>query len=224
MYYYFAEKWALCHRRFDHHDTDTNMLVERLGQDHCFVCLYYAFVSQSSFHNKLKTNPRYLNHHANRRCDDLIEVLMRIEEDMFYERKRKEVMQTSKHASFKSDGKERHTFGRDICDSTIKVSKIIQHAKAVSLIPNYLILKVLSENQYQIPSVKQDTLYTVHVLARNCLQQPQCIPHCDEPECGYLCRHMVQCTCIDYVQGHLCKHAHKVNNIPTHFPSLHKYM
>ena len=29
-----------------------------------------------SFHNKLKTNPRYLNHCANRQCDDLIEVLL----------------------------------------------------------------------------------------------------------------------------------------------------
>ena len=25
----FAEKWALCYRNFDHHNTDTNMLVER---------------------------------------------------------------------------------------------------------------------------------------------------------------------------------------------------
>ena len=24
-----TEKWALCYRDFDHHDTDTNMLVER---------------------------------------------------------------------------------------------------------------------------------------------------------------------------------------------------
>ena len=44
------------------------------------------------FHNKLKTNPRYVNHGANQRCDDLIEVLLTIEEDMFFERMRKEVM------------------------------------------------------------------------------------------------------------------------------------
>ena len=33
-----------------------------------------------------------------------------------------------------------------------------------------------------------------------------CIPQCTEPECGYMCRHCVQCTCYDYIQGHLCKH------------------
>ena len=47
---------------------------------------------------------------------------MRIEEDMFYERKRKEVMLTPKDASLKSEGEERHARGRDLCDSTIKVS------------------------------------------------------------------------------------------------------
>ena len=45
-----------------------------------------------SFHNKLKNNPRYLNHSANRRCDDLIEVLLAFEEDLFHERMRKDVM------------------------------------------------------------------------------------------------------------------------------------
>ena len=44
----------------------------------------------------VKTNPRYLNHWANRRCDDLIEVLFTIEEDMFFELMRKEVMLSPK--------------------------------------------------------------------------------------------------------------------------------
>ena len=39
---------------------------------------------------------------------------------------------------------------------------------------------------------------------------PNCIPHCQEQTCVYLCRHMLKCTCVDYVQGHLCKHVHKV--------------
>ena len=53
--------------------------------------------------------------------------------------------------------------------------------------------------------------YTVRIVSKNCLQQPDCIPQCSEVQCKYLCRHMVQCTCFDYVHGHLCKHAHKVN-------------
>ena len=52
-----------------------------------------------SFHNKLKTNPRYLNHWANRRCDDLIEVLFTIEEDMFFELMRNEDVIKSKRGA-----------------------------------------------------------------------------------------------------------------------------
>ena len=54
-----------------------------------FMCYNNSYLFLS-FHNKLKTNPRYLNHRANRRCDDLIEVLLNIKEDMFFERMRKE--------------------------------------------------------------------------------------------------------------------------------------
>jgi len=63
-----------------------------------------------------------LNHHVNRRCDDLIEVLLKIEEDYFYDRMRKEVMLTSKDASIKQDGYERHSRGKEIDDSAVNVS------------------------------------------------------------------------------------------------------
>ena len=71
----------------------------------------YLFLS---FHNKLKTNPRYLNHQANRRCDDLIKVLLSIEEDMFFERMRKGVMLSPKDASLKAEGDQRHAHGKQI--------------------------------------------------------------------------------------------------------------
>jgi len=61
-----------------------------------------------SFHNKLKTNPRYLNHKVNRRCDDLIETLLSIEVDMFYDRKRKELLTSTTDASRKQEG-DRHS-------------------------------------------------------------------------------------------------------------------
>ena len=73
----------------------------------------YLFLS---FHNKLKTNPRYLNHRANRRCDDLIEVLLTIEVDMFFERMRKEVMASPKEASLKAEGEHQHAHGKQIND------------------------------------------------------------------------------------------------------------
>ena len=72
-----------------------------------------------SFHNKLKTNPRYLDKHTNRRCDNLIQILLRIEEDMFFERKRKEIMSTASDASVKVDGEQRHTHGKEISDTNI---------------------------------------------------------------------------------------------------------
>ena len=48
------------------------------------------------------------------------------------------------------------------------------------------------------------------MLTNRCLEKPKCIPQCSQPECGYLCRHMIKCTCMDYTHGHLCKHTHKV--------------
>ena len=58
-----------------------------------------------------------------------------------------------------------------------------------------------------------DKVYNVHVLSGYCAQKPNCIPQCQEQTCAYLCRHMLKCTCLDYAQGYLCKHAHKVHTI-----------
>ena len=49
-----------------------------------------------------------MNYHVNRKCDDLIEVLLKIEEDSFYERMRKDVMLTPQDASLKQEGYERY--------------------------------------------------------------------------------------------------------------------
>ena len=66
-----------------------------------FSCVSYLFFL--SFHNKLKTNPHYLNHRTNWWCDNLIEVLFTIEEDMFFEQIRKEVILSPKDASLKAE-------------------------------------------------------------------------------------------------------------------------
>ena len=79
-----------------------------------------------SFHNKLKTNPRYMNHHVNRRCDDLIQILLTIEEDVFFERMRKEVILSPQDASMKTEGKERHSRCRNITDSNVTVRNLKQ--------------------------------------------------------------------------------------------------
>ena len=84
--------------------------------------MYINYISQNcSFHNKLKTNPRYLAHQVNRRIDDLVGTLLKIEEDMFYDRMNKEVMKDSGEASLKREGTERHDRGMDISDSAVLV-------------------------------------------------------------------------------------------------------
>ena len=87
-------------------------------------------VTSHSFHNKLKTNPRYLNHNVNRRCDDLIAVLMSVEVDMFYERKRKEVFTSITEASMKVEG-NRHALGLKIMDLKVHVQVMIIYSAHV---------------------------------------------------------------------------------------------
>ena len=68
-------------------------------------------------------------------------------------------------------------------------------------------------NTYTVNSENSDQHYTVHVFASQCTHGKECIPHCVEGECSYLCRHMISCTCYDFSHGHLCKHAHKVQAV-----------
>ena len=90
--------------------------------------LMYNALDTCSFHNRLKTNPRYLNHNVNRRCDDLIEVLLSVEVDMFYERKRKELLTSTTEASRKVEG-DRHTKGQSIVDLKVH-TQVIWHSNA----------------------------------------------------------------------------------------------
>ena len=86
----YTEKWALCYRAFDHGDTDTNMYVERYEHNAILQNNSHGESTTTySFHNKLKCNPAYLNSRVNRRVDYLITVLLRMEEDRFFDRQRK---------------------------------------------------------------------------------------------------------------------------------------
>ena len=56
---------------------------------------------------------------------------MMVEHDLFYDRKRKEVMMSSMDASIKVDGEKRHIHGEDIPDLSVKVCQmmfITQHS------------------------------------------------------------------------------------------------
>ena len=67
-----------------------------------------------------------MDHQVNRQCDDLIQVLMKIEEDYFYERMRKEVIMKPEDASIKQEGHERHSKGENIDEASIKVSTFME--------------------------------------------------------------------------------------------------
>ena len=66
-------------------------------------------------------NPRYLAHQVNKRIDDLVGTLLQIEEDLFFDRMRKEVMRDSSEVSLKQEGTDRHTRGMEIPDESIQV-------------------------------------------------------------------------------------------------------
>ena len=95
-------------------------------QGHTYASYIYIYIYGNtnvpySFHNKLKTNPRYLAHQVNRRINDLVGTLLHIEEDLFFDRMCKEVMRDSNEASLKQEGRDRHTHGMEIPDSSVQV-------------------------------------------------------------------------------------------------------
>ena len=85
------------------------------------------------------TNPRYLNHAVNRRCDDLVELLFKFEEDMFHNRISREIISSPKDASLCQEGTYRHQSGMQISDSDVKVSyyEIITGNTCNARLPHY---------------------------------------------------------------------------------------
>ena len=73
-----------------------------------------------SFHNKLKNNPSYLNCKVNKRVDFLLTVLLRIEEDMFFDRQRKNMQWKRNRRQQKEES--RHQLATRIPDTDILVS------------------------------------------------------------------------------------------------------
>ena len=36
---------------------------------------------------------------------------------------------------------------------------------------------------------------------------------CQSKDCSFLCHHMYNCTCYDFLNGHVCKHIHRVHSL-----------
>lgn len=54
--------------------------------------------------------------------------------------------------------------------------------------------------------------YTIIKMSSECTATV-CAVKCIEKECLGLCRHMYQCSCYDYHNGHVCKHLHRLHSL-----------
>ncbi|KAI8482789.1 hypothetical protein Bbelb_394510 [Branchiostoma belcheri] len=164
------ETWAMCYRNFPHGRTDTNMFCE-------------------SFHNRLKTF--YLKRKANRRIDDLIQVLLRIEEDNFW-RRNSDILY---HSNSLCDLQPRHKRGVGIPD------------KDIEEVDNGRTWRVHSQSF-------QEVWYEITAIAEKC-DKDLCFEKCQKLSCIGLCSHLYHCNCDD--NHPICKHVHKVHSYQVRF-------
>ena len=157
-----SHKWALCYRNFLHANTDTNMYVE-------------------SFHNRLKTY--FMERKPNKRIDDLLDLLLKIEEDAYMRRQRMLLYDNTDNTASQS----RHERGIKIKDDDIT--------------------KANNENKWTVKSQHTTSVYEVKQNVKECFSD-MCFIRCVELSCMGLCQHLYTCTCDD--QAAICKHIHKV--------------
>lgn len=174
-----VELWAMCFRNFAHGNTNTNMLVE-------------------SFHNRLKTF--YMNRTPNKRLDDLIDLLLRMEKDDFLRRTKHHVYNESE--SFNAhESKVRHDRGLKISDGDIFALNV-DNDNISSSNEEAVRWEVRSQS-------KPDVVYDVTLVSFSC-NVDLCMQVCLELCCSGLCAHMFSCSCQD--KSGICKHIHKVQS------------
>ena len=168
-------KWAMCYRNFPHANTNINMYVE-------------------CFHNRLKTF--FMERKPNKRIDDLIDMLLKIEEDDYMRRQRMLLDETE--VSYNSSNNEsRHTKATKIADN--EVTCIVN--KNNNNENNNTVWHIKSQS-------KATTDYTIKQEVTECTND-MCFSRCLELTCLGLCQHLCTCTCPD--QNTICKHVHKVH-------------
>ena len=159
------EKWAMCYRNFEHGKTDTNMFVE-------------------AYHNRLKTF--YMQRKWNKRIDDLLNILLTIESDDYWRRKR-DISYCLPEAIPASD-RHKKSLGID--------EAVVAQEDEVSW-------KVQSQSE-------SGKVYVVQHKGDVCFED-YCFERCLEIACLGLCGHFYTCTCPDL--SNMCKHIHKVHSI-----------
>ena len=69
---------------------------------------------------------------------------------------------------------------------------------------------MINENTFKVVSTADEHDYTIHIYADHCSMGDKCVLHCLAPECYHLCQCIMECSCLDYKCGHICKHIHNV--------------
>jgi len=165
-----TEKWALCYRNFRHGNTDTTMYCE-------------------SLHNKLKTF--YMERVQNKRCDDLMEILLRMEKD-YYMTHWKAKAEKRKKVTVSETERRKHTRGMSIRDEDV-----FQYESDMWVVKSQ--------------TKEDEDEYFVFKPASSKCPSDHCYLECIDPLCKGLCVHLYTCTCP--CLGGMCKHIHKVHSM-----------
>ena len=185
-----------------------------LNQVHKFLC-----APPSSFHNKLKYNPRYLGHKVNYPTpNDLTHVLLKVEHDLFCHKKMEEVEYI-------------HTFSLTLSQTyTMQVMKTAAHALELQegdrdkrgyflTMLQFRSIKLLHPDLIPLftsgktPSSVHNPFKPVFILNHCHCKNVQLYTTVCHTQCVNHCRHWITCTCLDYQSSHLYKHCYKTNTM-----------
>ena len=149
-----------------------------------------------SFHNKLKTS--YLHGKVNRRVDFLLNVLLRIEEDNFFNYMKKVQLPTTQQNEC-----NRHQNGMIIPAENVRVSLSLWFFAWLFIMFNF-IMKRVDSNTWYVPSVsgKISDGYFVRLKMNLCTECTESTLTCTMIECKKLCYYMYECDqlCYDYTK------------------------
>ena len=137
-----------------------------------------------AFHNRLKIF--YMGKKPTRRVDNLLNMLLKIEEDDFWRYKR-QTFHTN-NAELCNPNLNRHEAGLKTPDTDISV---------------------VIENLWQIRSQTSNHYYNVSKTAElSCYDH--CYTECLTISCMEVCEHLYTCDCPDF--SRMCKHIHKIHS------------
>ena len=158
----------------------------------------------NSFHNKLKTV--YLNGKVNRRIDVLLDLLLKVEHDSFFQYELKHRLLQPNKVAFRVE--DAHKRGMSISPKKVNVRKYKVHMLYIIIINLYYRKSLIHSGIYR---VNLETTLQVILLPK--CQDATCQEKC--ATCNNLCQHLYKCDplCYDNANGHVCKHLHRIHSL-----------